>query len=839
MSSKPLLIVESPTKVKTIQQYLGKDYNVISCVGHVKDLPRNNLGIDIDNNFKIELAVLPDKKKFIKELRTKSKTAERVMIATDPDREGEAIAAHLASEVPEEKLERVQFTEITKAGIAEGIKNIRNIDHNLVSAQTARRVIDRLVGYKVSPVLWATLQSNMKFVSTNLSAGRVQSAAVKIIVDRDRLRSNFTSTEFFDLKAELTKQKDKNPFSANLFKLNDKKIATSNDFNSQTGELKNKDVILLSEAQADQLVKELNSGKWKVEEVREKPRTSNPKPPFTTSTLQQEASRKLRSSARQTMSTAQQLYENGYITYMRTDSTHLSDEAIEGSRKIIQDIYGDEYLPDEPKQYKSKVKNTQEAHEAIRPAHKNFVSINEVKKNLGEQGSKLYELIWKRTIASQMKSAKLKQTSVTIKIQNAEFKANGQVILFPGYMRVYVEGRDNPDKDLANKERLLPELKKDDEIICNILNSEGHKTKPPARYTEASLVKALEENGIGRPSTFASILATIVKREYVHRKNSKLSPTFLGLAVTQLLENHFTNLVSKEFTAKMENGLDEISRGDQEAIPFMDNFYHGGGQFLGLEKMLNEKVDIPLACTIPIPEKTSEATEGRIGRFGPYLKRGDDTRSIPEGVYVGDLTLEKIDDIFNVKVKEDEPIGSDPKTGESIWLKKGPYGYYVQIGETKNRKGIPKNFPLSDVTLDYSIKLLSLPREIGKHPNNGEMITADYGRFGPYIKCGKQNASLRGQETPLDIELEKAVELLENRNKKSMELRNIGSHKETGENLIVKDGRYGPYITDGKFNVGLKGELTPENITLEQAIDLINQKRLSPLKKRKKRKKKK
>ena len=393
------------------------------------------------------------------------------------------------------------------------------------------------------------------------------------------------------------------------------------------------------------------------------------------------------------MSTAQQLYENGYITYMRTDSTHLSDEAIEGSRKIIQDIYGDEYLPDEPKQYKSKVKNTQEAHEAIRPAHKNFVSINEVKKNLGEQGSKLYELIWKRTIASQMKSAKLKQTSVTIKIQNAEFKANGQVILFPGYMRVYVEGRDNPDKDLANKERLLPELKKDDEIICNILNSEGHKTKPPARYTEASLVKALEENGIGRPSTFASILATIVKREYVHRKNSKLSPTFLGLAVTQLLENHFTNLVSKEFTAKMENGLDEISRGDQEAIPFMDNFYHGGGQFLGLEKMLKEKVDIPLACTIPIPEKKLvRPQKGRIGRFGPYLKRGDDTRSIPEGVYVGDLTLEKIDDIFNVEVKEDEPIGSDPKTGESIWLKKGPYGYYVQIGETKNRKGIPKIF---------------------------------------------------------------------------------------------------------------------------------------------------
>ena len=837
MSSKPLLIVESPTKVKTIQQYLGKDYNVVSCVGHVKDLPRNNLGIDIDNNFEIELAILPDKKKFIKELRTKSKTAERVMIATDPDREGEAIAAHLASEVPEEKLERVQFTEITKRGIDEGIKNIRNIDQNLVSAQTARRAIDRLVGYKVSPVLWATLQSNMKFVSTNLSAGRVQSAAVKLIVDRDRLRSNFVRTKFFDLKAELAK--DKNRFSANLFKLNDKKIASSNDFNSKTGELKNKDVILLSEAQADQLVQELNSGNWKVKEVKEKPRTSNPKPPFTTSTLQQEAARKLRSSARQTMRTAQQLYENGYITYMRTDSTHLSDEAIEGSRKIINDIYGNEYLPIESKQYKSKVKNIQEAHEAIRPAHKNFVPINEVEKTLGKEGSKLYELIWKRTIASQMKPAKLKQTSINIKIQNAEFRASGQVILFPGYMRIYVEGRDNPDKDLANKERLLPELEKNDEIICNSLNSESHNTKPPARYTEASLVKALEENGIGRPSTFASILATIVKREYVDRKNGKLSPTFLGLAVTQLLENHFTNLVSKEFTAKMENGLDEISRGDQQALPFMNNFYHGGGRFLGLEKMLKEKVDIPLACTIPIPEKISENTEGRIGRYGPYLRRGDDTRSIPEDVYIGDLTLEKIEDIFKTEIKEDEPIGSDPDSGNPIWLKKGPYGYYVQIGDTKKRKGIPKNFSLSDVTLDYSIKLLSLPREIGKHPESNEIITADYGRFGPYIKCGKKNASLRGSETPLDIKLEKAVELLENRNKKSTELRNIGAHIDTGETLVVKDGRYGPYISDGKVNVALKGDLTSENITLEQAVDLINQKRLAPSNNRKKRKKKK
>ena len=839
MKNKPLLIVESPTKVKTIQQYLGKDYDVISCVGHVKDLPRKELGIDIENEFKIALTVLPDKKKFITELRKKSKTAERVMIATDPDREGEAIAAHLASEVPEEKMERVQFTEITKAGIADGIKKIRDINHNLVSAQTARRVIDRLVGYKVSPVLWATLQSNMKFVSTNLSAGRVQSAAVKIIVDRDRLRANFSRTKFFDLKVELSKTDSKKTFLANLFKLEGRKIATSNDFNSHTGEIKTNDVTLLSENEANQLCKELTSESWSIIDINEKPRTSNPKPPFTTSTLQQEAARKLRSSARQTMSTAQKLYENGFITYMRTDSTHLSSEAIEGARKIIQNNFGTDYLPDSPKQYKSKVKNIQEAHEAIRPAHKNFVSIKKVEKSLGKEGSKLYELIWKRTIASQMRSAKLKQTAVIIKVKNAEFKATGQVILFPGYMKAYVEGKDNPNKDLENKEKILPVLEKKDTLTCLSLEAVSHNTKPPARYTEASLVKALEENGIGRPSTFASILATIVKREYVNRKSGKLSPTFLGLAVTQLLENHFTNLVSKEFTAKMENGLDEISRGEQQSTPFMHNFYHGGGRFSGLEKMLKQKVDIPLACTIPLPAEMKENTEGRIGRFGPYLRRGEDTRSIPEEIYIGDLTLEKIEELFQTEVKEDEPIGSDPESGESIWLKKGPYGYYVQLGETKKRKGIPKGFSLSDVDLNYALKLLSLPREIGKDPESGEVISADYGRFGPYIKCGKMNASLRGEETPLDIELPKALELLKNRNKKRSDLRNVGAHPETGEDLVVKDGRYGPYISDGKVNVALKGDLTPENITLEQAADLINQKRLSPTKKRKKRKKKK
>ena len=708
MSNKSLLIVESPTKVKTIQQHLGNEYDVISCVGHVKDLPKNNLGIDIENDFAIKLDVLPDKKGFISELRKKSKVSNRVLIATDPDREGEAIASHLASEIPEEKLERVQFTEITKAGIDEGINNFREIDHDLVAAQTARRVIDRLVGYKVSPVLWATLQSNMNFVSTNLSAGRVQSAAVKIIVDRDRLRAKFIASTYFDLKAELKKLDGEEKLIASLVKVDGAKVASSSDFDSETGELKNKDVLILSESQSDELVKELESGDWTVTDIKEKPRTSNPKPPFTTSTLQQEAARKLRSSARQTMSTAQKLYENGFITYMRTDSTHLSDEALTGSRKVINDLFGKEFLPEKPNQYATKVRNAQEAHEAIRPAHRIFRTVEEVRASLGDEVAKLYDLIWKRTVASQMKSAKLKQTTITILNQKAEFRANGQMILFPGYMKVYVEGIDNPNKDLANKERILPNLEIKEVLNCKTVAPDSHSTKPPARFTEASLVKALEENGIGRPSTFASILATIVRRGYVDRKSGKLSPTYLGLAVTQLLENHFTNLVSKEFTVKMEDGLDEVSRGELDAVPFMTNFYKGGGRFAGLEKMLDEKVDIPAACTIAVPKEITESTEGRIGRYGPYLRRGEDTRSIPNDIYMGDLNLETIEKIFNEETKEDEPLGNDPNTGDEIWIKKGPYGHYVQIGDTKTRKGIPKNFSLSEVDIEYALKLLSL-----------------------------------------------------------------------------------------------------------------------------------
>ena len=838
MSQKSLIVVESPSKARTIEQYLEGEFEVIACVGHVKDLPSNKLGIDIENDFEMTLDILPNRKDFVKELRKKSASAERVYIASDPDREGEAIAAHLASEVPEEKLERVEFTEITKAGVKEGMGNSRKLNNNLISSQKTRRIIDRLVGYKVSPVLWATLQKNMNFVNTTLSAGRVQSACVKILIERDRKRQKYLRTEYFDLKAKLNKNQSETMFEAVLSKVNGETIVSSNDFDSDTGKIKNSKSLILNKKEAEKLISNLEKGNWTVSSINEKPRTSNPKPPFTTSTLQQEAARKLRFSAKNTMRVAQQLYENGFITYMRTDSTHLSEEALNGSRSLISKLFGNDYLPKMPNQYQTKVKNAQEAHEAIRPAHKVFLSVDDVNSKLGAEVAKLYELIWQRTIASQMLPAKLKQTSVVIANKETEFKASGQIIVFPGYMKIYVEGRDNPDAELANKEKILPDLSVDEELVCSSLTAHGHKTKPPARFTEASLVKEMESNGIGRPSTFASILDTIVRRGYVEKTKTNLSPTYLGLAITQLLENHFTTLVDKNFTAKMENELDAISRGELEPLPFMKDFYFGNNDFSGLETMLDEKVDIGKACTIPLPDGLDNNIEARIGKFGPYLRKDNDSRSIPQDVFVGDLTNDIIDALFKDQ-RNDESLGKDPDTDENILLKKGPYGYYVQLGETTKRKAIPKGTDIDKVELSLAISLLSLPRTVGMHPETNTPITADYGRYGPYLKMEKSNARLTGDITPLNVTLDQAVEILSKSKKGSSELKTLGKHPETGEKLILKEGRYGPYVSDGKVNAALKSDNDPASLTLQEAITLINMRRAAPKKPRKRKRKKK
>jgi len=831
MSAKPILIVESPSKAKTISKYLGGKYEVMACVGHIKDLPKTDLGVDVDNDFAITEEVLDDKKPFMKELRKLAKQTDQIVVATDPDREGEAIAAHIASEVDPEKISRVLFTEITKEGIEEGMNEIHAIDTDLVEARTARRIIDRLVGYKVSRVLWSTLKKNMKFVQVSLSAGRVQSAALKIIIERERLRQAFHSALYYDLKAELQAKDD--AFGATLIRVDGKRIATGKDFDPNTGNLKNDKVLLLSKAQADELVKELNKGDFTVSDIEEKIKNSHPKPPFTTSTLQQEAARKLRSSARKTMRTAQRLYERGFITYMRTDSTTLSEEGLNGARNEIMSRFGKEYLPDSPRSYATKVKNAQEAHEAIRPAGVTFSSVDTVRSTIDEDAAKLYDLIRKRTLASQMTSAKVKQIAVTIENQKSEFRANGKVILFPGYMAAYVESTDKRSGVTEDQESILPDMEKDQTLVCNTLTADEHMTKPPARFTEASLVKELEARGIGRPSTFASIIDIIVKRTYVQRDRGKLTPTFLGLAVTQLLENHFATLVDSEFTANMEDDLDAISRGEVDAVPFMKAFYFGSDDLKGLENMLEDKVDIGKACSVQL-DHDGEPIEVRVGQYGPFVQQGEVRKSIPADVFLGDLNVDKALEILNQEINEDRELGKDEDSGETVLIKNGPYGPYVQLGETSKRKGIPKGTSPADVDLEMGLKLLSLPRTLGKHPETGEDVKADYGRFGPYVTAGKgKNGTIPPTMSPLTIELNEALELIKNRNAGPQALRTLGDHPTTGESLVIKSGRYGPYITDGKVNASLPRDTDHETMTLDDGVALIDKKRAAPPRKKK------
>ena len=836
-NSKPLLIVESPSKAKTISKYLGGEYNVIASVGHIKDLPRKEIGIDIENDFSMVEDVLEDKKDFVKELRSMAKGTNKVVIATDPDREGEAIAAHIASEVDNEKISRVQFTEITKEGVDEGMNNPRQIDKDLVEAQTARRIIDRLIGYKISPVLWSTLKKNMKFVSVNLSAGRVQSAALKIMIERERLRQAFNSATYYDIIASF--KSGNTEFNALLSKIDNKRIAVGKDFDPNTGKLNNEDVILLSESQAKTLIKELDNGNWTVTNIEEKIVNSHPKPPFTTSTLQQEAARKLRSSAKKTMRDAQQLYEKGFITYMRTDSTSLSEEGINGARNLILKKYGDEYLPSTSKRYSTKVKNAQEAHEAIRPAGINFATREKVQQSLDNDTARLYDLILKRTLASQMKSAKIKRVSVSIENGKTLFKANGKVILFPGYMAAYVESSDKRNPSHDDQETILPPLKQGELLNCKRLLPNEHQTKPPARFTEASLVKELESKGIGRPSTWANTIDTIVRRTYVMRNQGKLTPTFLGMAVTQLLENHFNSLVDSKFTAEMENRLDAISRGELDSIPFMKDFYFGNKDNIGLEKMLDEQIDIGKACSVQLTID-EEPIEIRVGMYGPFVRKGEVRKSVPENVFLGDLNVDKALDILNQEINEEKELGTDKETGEVVFLKNGPYGPYVQLGESTKRKAIPKGTNSEEINLDFGLRLLALPRTLGKHPETGQDVKADYGRFGPYVSAGKgKNGRIPHNMSPLTIELDQALELIGKKTSGPQDIRIVGDHPKTGESLVLKEGRYGPYISDGKVNASLPKDSSVESLSLEEAVQIIDKKRAAPKKKKKRKAKKK
>ena len=840
-----LVIVESPTKARTIRGFLPKEFRVEASMGHVRDLPNNaseipaaykgekwaNLGVNTTNDFEPLYVVPKDKKKTVKELKDALKGADQLLLATDEDREGESISWHLLQLLsPKVPVKRMVFHEITKEAIGRALDQTRELDMELVHAQETRRILDRLVGYTLSPLLW-------KKVAWGLSAGRVQSVAVRLLVLRERARRAFRSGSYWDLKAQL--QHGGASFEAKLSHFKGERIAGGSDFDETTGALKSgSKVKLLSEAEARSLQAATSAAPWRVAEVEAKPTVRKPVPPFTTSTLQQEANRKLRLSARETMRTAQGLYERGFITYMRTDSVHLSDQAITAARSCVNEKYGQEFLSPAPRQFSTKARNAQEAHEAIRPAGERF----RTPKDTGLDGKDLalYELIWKRTVASQMAEAKLTMLSVEIESGEATFRASGKRIDFPGFFRAYVEGSDDPDAALEGQEVLLPSLAVGDGPTCKGVEPLGHQTQPPARYSEASLVKMLEKEGIGRPSTYASIIGTIADRGYATLQNNSLTPSFTAFAVTALLEEHFPELVDTSFTAKMENSLDDISTGKEEWLPYLTQFFKGDK---GLETLVQQRegdIDPGVSRTV--------ALEGlpcvvRIGRFGAYLETKrvaeDGTEellkaTLPQEITPADLDAEKAELILKQKADGPESIGEDPETGEQIYLLFGQYGPYLQRGQVSDetpkpkRTSLPKGVSPESLTLDDALGLLRLPRLLGEHPDGGK-VQAGLGRFGPYVvhdkgKGEKDYRSIKAEDEVLSIGLSRAVELLaipkKGRGGRTA-LKDLGTPEGGDEAVQLFDGPYGLYVKQGKVNASLSEGSTADTITLEQAVELL------------------
>ena len=844
-----LVIVESPTKARTIRGFLPKDYRVEASMGHVRDLPNNaseipaaykgekwaNLGVNTTNDFEPLYVVPKDKKKIVKELKDALKGADRLLLATDEDREGESISWHLLQLLaPKGPTKRMVFHEITKEAISRALDQTRELDMELVHAQETRRILDRLVGYTLSPLLW-------KKVAWGLSAGRVQSVAVRLLVQRERARRAFRSGSYWDLKAQL--EHSQTPFEAKLSQLGGQRIAGGSDFDETTGALKaGSTVKLLSEAEARALQDSVKAGGWRVAAVEEKPTVRKPVAPFTTSTLQQEANRKLRLSARETMRAAQGLYERGFITYMRTDSVHLSDQAIQAARSCVQQKYGPDYLSPSPRQFSTKARNAQEAHEAIRPAGESFRSPNET--GLDSRDLALYELIWKRTVASQMADARLTMLAVELEAAApqgvAQFRASGKRIDFPGFFRAYVEGSDDPDAALEGQEVLLPALKVGDTPLCKGVEALGHQTQPPSRYSEAALVKMLEKEGIGRPSTYASIIGTIVDRGYATLQNNSLTPSFTAFAVTALLEEHFPDLVDTSFTARMENTLDEISHGTVQWLPYLNTFFKGEA---GLETQVAQRegdIDPGASRTVQLEGLPCVV---RIGRFGAYLetKRVSDDgeeellkATLPQEITPADLDAEKADLILRQKAEGPESLGEDPETGDQVYLLFGQYGPYVQLGQVSDdnpkpkRASLPKGSKPEDLTLADALGLLRLPRLLGEHPDGGN-VQAGLGRFGPYVvhnkaKSEKDYRSLKADDDVLTVGLDRAIELLATPKKGRggrTALKDLGAPEGSDEAIQLFDGPYGLYVKQGKVNASLPEGTTAETITLEQAVELL------------------
>jgi DNA topoisomerase-1 len=840
-----LVIVESPTKARTIRGFLPKEFRVEASMGHVRDLPNNaseipaahkgekwaNLGVNTANDFEPLYVVPKDKKKVVKELKDALKGADQLLLATDEDREGESISWHLAQLLdPKVPVKRMVFHEITKEAISQALENPRELDMELVHAQETRRILDRLVGYSLSPLLW-------KKVAWGLSAGRVQSVSVRLLVERERARRAFRSGTYWDLKASLAH--GQTSFDAKLTHLGGERVANGSDFDESTGAIKaGSRVKLLAEAEARALQQAAMAGRWQVAAVEAKPTVRKPVAPFTTSTLQQESNRKLRLSARDTMRTAQALYERGFITYMRTDSVNLSEQAIKAARSCVTERYGQDYLSPAPRQFTTKSRNAQEAHEAIRPAGEAFRTPAET--GLEGRDLALYELIWKRTVASQMADARLTMLAIDLEVAGSTFRATGKRIDFPGFFRAYVEGSDDPDAALEGQEVLLPALKVGDGPDCRSVEALSHQTQPPARYSEAALVKMLEKEGIGRPSTYASIIGTIIDRGYATLQANALIPSFTAFAVTALLEEHFPDLVDTGFTARMENTLDEISTGKVRWLPYLEDFYKGEEGLEALVQRREGDIDPGHSRTV--------ALEGlpcvvRIGRFGAYLESrrvGSDGEeellkaTLPQEITPADLDADKAELILRQKSEGPESIGEDPETGEQVYLLFGQYGPYLQLGQASEetpkpkRASLPKGVKPEEMKLDDALGLLRLPRHLGEHPDGGK-VQAGLGRFGPYVvhdkgKGEKDYRSIKAEDDVLVIGLTRALELLAQPKRGRggrTALKDLGTPEGANEAIQLFDGPYGLYVKQGKVNASLPEGTTADTLTLDQAVELL------------------
>lgn len=848
---KRVVIVESPTKAKTIRKFLPDGYVVDSSYGHIRDLPASaaeipakykkmkwaNLGINTDDGYEPLYVISSEKKKVVARLKELTEKADELILATDEDREGEGIAWHILEVLkPKIPVKRMVFHEITQEAIRAALQNFRQVDANLVDAQEARRILDRLAGYTVSPLLW-------KKIAPGLSAGRVQSVAIERIVQRERDRMRFRSGTYWDLKAHLTTAL-KAGFTAELTELNGKRLATGKDFDEATGRLsKPKQVTLLDEAQATELARRLADAPWSVSGIETQVQTRSPLAPFTTSTLQQEANRKFGYSAKDTMRIAQKLYEEGYITYMRTDSTNLSGQAVAAARSAVESMYGSEYLSGQVRTYATKSKGAQEAHEAIRPAGSAFRL--PAKSGLSGRELKLYDLIWKRTIATQMAPARIAFTTVLIDTQagsdKAVFKATGKQILFPGFFRAYVEGSDDPSAELEDQDKPLPPLASSESLGCSKIDPLAHSTKPPARYTEASLVKELEKEGVGRPSTYAAIIERIQDIKYVVKEGNAMVPTFTAFAVVELLEKHFPDMVDIQFTSGMESQLDDIARGRVNRLTYLKSYYEGENGLRTRVERQEALIKPSDAKKLDLPIEGLDKVDVLIGRFGPYVQFEDEdgtvkSASLPSTMYPGDLTLEAIRSLVGRAEDGPKSIGIYPPTGEEIYVLDGRFGPYVQVGMSDDKSAKPRRASLlkgmkaEEVTREVALALLELPRSLGKHPATGKEVKAGVGRFGPYVVHDGSFKSLAKSDHVLTITLERAVELLSeakapgNGRGNALPAKQIGVGPDGKTPIQLLAGRYGPYIKYGKSNISLKKGKDPDSLTLEEALVYIAEK---------------